>query len=125
MVYQEYYRVNQHPVSVNKWAYLLLAIVSEVIATASIKSTEEFTNLIPSVVVIIGYCAAFYFLSLTLDEIPLGIAYAIWSAVGIVGVALIAVIFHDQRLDAGAMIGMSLIIAGIVVMRLYSTMSLE
>jgi len=109
----------------NKWAYLLLAIISEVIATASIKSTEEFTNLIPSVVVIIGYCAAFYFLSLTLDEIPLGIAYAIWSAVGIVGVALIAVIFHDQRLDAGAMIGMGLIIAGIVVMRLYSTMSLE
>ena len=109
----------------NRWAYLLLAIISEVIATASIKSTEEFTNLIPSVVVIIGYCAAFYFLSLTLDEIPLGIAYAIWSAVGIVGVALIAVIFHDQRLDAGAMIGMGLIIAGIVVMRLYSTMSLE
>lgn len=109
----------------NKWAYLLLAIISEVIATASIKSTEEFTNLIPSVVVIIGYCAAFYFLSLTLDEIPLGIAYAIWSAIGIVGVALIAVIFHDQRLDAGAMIGMGLIIAGIVVMRLYSTMSLE
>lgn len=109
----------------NKWAYLLLAIISEVIATASIKSTEEFTNLIPSVVVIIGYCAAFYFLSLTLDEIPLGIAYAIWSAVGIVGVALIAVIFHEQRLDAGAMIGMGLIIAGIVVMRLYGTMSLE
>tara|TARA_A100001388_G_scaffold171212_1_gene127973 strand:- start:960 stop:1292 length:333 start_codon:yes stop_codon:yes gene_type:complete len=109
----------------SKWAYLLLAIISEVIATASIKSTEEFTNLIPSVVVIVGYCAAFYFLSLTLDEIPLGIAYAIWSAVGIVGVALIAVIFHDQRLDAGAMIGMGLIIAGIVVMRLYSTMSIE
>jgi len=109
----------------NKWAYLLLAIISEVVATASIKSTEEFTNLIPSVVVIVGYCAAFYFLSLTLDEIPLGIAYAIWSAVGIVGVALIAVIFHDQRLDAGAMIGMGLIIAGIVVMRLYSTMNLE
>ena len=109
----------------NKWAYLLLAIISEVIATASIKSTEEFTNLIPSVVVIIVYCAAFYFLSLTLDEIPLGIAYAIWSAVGIVGVALIAVIFHEQRLDAGAMIGMALIIAGIVVMSLYSTMSLE
>lgn len=125
IVYREYYRENQRPVNMNKWAYLLLAIISEVIATASIKSTEEFTNLIPSIVVIIGYCAAFYFLSLTLDEIPLGIAYAIWSAVGIVGVALIAVIFHEQRLDAGAMIGMALIIAGIVVMRLYSTMSLE
>ena len=67
----------------------------------------------------------FYFLSLTLDEIPVGVAYAIWSGVGIVGIAIIAVIFHDQRLDAGAMIGMGLIIAGIVVMRLYSTMSLE
>ena len=117
--------VNQNAIHMNKWAYLLLAIISEVIATASIKSTEEFTKLIPSVVVIVGYCVAFYFLSLTLDEIPLGIAYAIWSAVGIVGVALIAVIFHDQRLDAGAMIGMGLIIAGIVVMRLYSTMSIE
>ena len=124
-VYEEYYRVNQNPINMNKWAYLLLAIISELIATASIKSTEEFTKLIPSVVVIVGYCLAFYFLSLTLDEIPLGIAYAIWSAVGIVGVALIAVIFHDQRLDAGAMIGMGLIIAGIVVMRLYSTMSIE
>ena len=73
----------------------------------------------------IGYCAAFYFLSLTLDEIPVGVAYAIWSGVGIVGIAIIAVIFHDQRLDAGAMIGMGLIIAGIIVMRLYSTMNLE
>ena len=124
-VYDEYYRVNQNPTNMNKWAYLLLAIISEVTATASIKSTEEFTNLIPSVVVILGYCAAFYFLSLTLDEIPLGIAYAIWSAVGIVGVALIAVIFHGQRLDTGAMVGIGLIIAGIVIMRLYSTMSIE
>ena len=124
-VYDEYYRVNQNPTNMNKWAYLLLAIISEVIATASIKSTEEFTNLIPSVVVIVGYCAAFYFLSLTLDEIPLGIAYAIWSAVGIVGVALIAVSFHGQRLDTGAMVGIGLIIAGIVIMRLYSTMSIE
>ena len=124
-VYGEYYRVNQNPTNMNKWAYLLLAIISEVIATASIKSTEEFTKLIPSVVVIVGYCLAFYFLSLTLDEIPLGIAYAIWSAVGIVGVALIAVIFHGQRLDTGAMVGIGLIIAGIVIMRLYSTMSIE
>ena len=124
-VYEEYYRVNQNPTNMNKWAYLLLAIISEVIATASIKSTEEFTKLIPSVVVIVGYCLAFYFLSLTLDEIPLGIAYAIWSAVGIVGVALIAVIFHGQRLDTGAMVGIGLIIAGIVIMRLYSTMSIE
>lgn len=109
----------------SKWPYLALAIFSEVIATSSLKSTEGFTNFLPSVIVMIGYCAAFYFLSLTLDEIPVGIAYAIWSGVGIVGIAIIAVIFHDQRLDAGAMIGMGLIITGIIVMRLYSTMNLE
>ena len=109
----------------SKWPYLGLAIFSEVIATSSLKSTEGFTNLIPSVVVVVGYCAAFYFLSLTLDEIPVGVAYAIWSGVGIVGIAVIAVIFHDHRLDFGAIIGMGLIIAGIIVMRLYSTMNLE
>ena len=109
----------------SKWPYLGMAIFSEVIATSSLKSTEGFTNLIPSVGVVVGYCAAFYFLSLTLDEIPVGVAYAIWSGVGIVGIAVIAVIFHDQRLDFGAIIGMGLIIAGIIVMRLYSTMNLE
>ena len=109
----------------SKWPYLGMAIFSEVIATSSLKSTEGFTNLIPSVVVVVGYCAAFYFLSLTLDEIPVGVAYAIWSGVGIVAIAVIAVIFHHQRLDFGAIIGMGLIIAGIIVMRLYSTMNLE
>ena len=71
------------------------------------------------------YSAAFYFLSLTLNEIPVGIAYAIWSGVGIVGIAIVAMIFHEQNLDAGAMIGMGLIILGIIVMRTYSTMMLE
>jgi len=107
------------------WYYLTMAIFSEVIATSSLKSSEGFTNLIPSVIVLVGYSAAFYFLSLTLNDIPIGIAYAIWSGVGIVGIAVIAVIFHDQQLDAGAILGMGLIIAGIVIMRTYSTMSLE
>jgi small multidrug resistance pump len=102
-----------------------MAIFSEVIATSSLKSSEGFTNLIPSVIVLVGYSAAFYFLSLTLDEIPVGIAYAIWSGVGIVGIAVIAVIFHDQQLDVGAILGMGLIIAGIIIMRTYSTMSLD
>ncbi len=103
----------------SKWYYLTMAIFSEVIATSSLKSTEGFTNFFP------GYCSAFYFLSLTLDEIPVGIAYAIWSGVGIVGIAVFAVIFHGQQLDAGAILGMGLIIAGIIIMRTYSTMSLE
>ena len=108
-----------------KWIFLAMAIFSEVVATSSLKSTEGFTNLIPSVIVLVGYSAAFYFLSLTLNEIPVGIAYAIWSGVGIVGIAIVAMIFHEQNLDAGAMIGMGLIISGIIVMRTYSTMMLE
>ena len=108
-----------------KWTFLAMAIFSEVVATSSLKSTEGFTNLIPSVIVLVGYSAAFYFLSLTLNEIPIGIAYAIWSGVGIVGIAIVAMIFHEQNLDAGAMIGMGLIILGIIVMRTYSTMMLE
>ena len=102
------------------WYYLTMAIFSEVIATSSLKSTEGFTNFFPSLIVVVGYCSAFYFLSLTLDEMPVGIVYAIWSGVGIVGIAIVAVIFHDQQLDAGAMLGMGLIIAGIVIMRTYT-----
>ena len=108
-----------------KWTFLAMAIFSEIVATSSLKSTEGFTNLIPSVIVLVGYSAAFYFLSLTLNEMPVGIAYTIWSGVGIVGIAIVAMIFHEQNLDAGAMIGMGLIILGIIVMRTYSTMMLE
>lgn len=108
-----------------KWTFLAMAIFSEIVATSSLKSTEGFTILIPSVFVLVGYSAAFYFLSLTLNDMPVGIAYAIWSGVGIVGIAIVAMIFHDQNLDAGAMIGMGLIILGIIVMRTYSTMMLE
>lgn len=104
----------------NKWMFLALAIISEVIATTSLKSTEGFTKLVPSIIVVIGYTAAFYFVSLTLDTLPVGIVYAIWSGVGIALVAIISVIVLDQKLDAGAVIGMVLIIAGVVVMRVFS-----
>ena len=67
----------------SKWLFLGLAIFSEVVATASLKSTEGFTRWGPSLIVIVGYCSAFYFLSLTLDTIPVGVAYAIWSGVGV------------------------------------------
>jgi len=108
-----------------RWIYLGLAIISEVTATASLKATEGFTNLIPSVIVIIGYCSAFYFMSLTLDTIPVGVVYAIWSGAGIVGIAIVSYILYGQRLDPGAIIGMGLIIAGILVMRLFSDASFE
>lgn len=108
-----------------RWIYLGLAIVSEVTATASLKATEGFSNLIPSVIVIIGYFSAFYFMSLTLDTIPVGVVYAIWSGAGIVGIAIVSYIVYGQRLDPGAVIGMGLIIAGILVMRLFSDASFE
>lgn len=109
----------------NKWILLTLAIFSEVVATSSLKSTEGFTKLLPSLIVLVGYGAAFYFLSLTLDTIPVGVAYAVWSGVGVAGIALISVFFLDQRLDAAALIGMGLIVAGVVVLRLFSDASIE
>ena len=112
-------------VTMSKWALLGLAIFSEIVATSSLKSTDGFTKLIPSVVVLVGYCAAFYFLSLTLDTIPIGVAYAVWSGVGVAGIALISVLFFDQRLDAASVVGMGLIVAGVVVLRVFSDASIE
>ncbi|MDZ3831335.1 MAG: SMR family transporter [Sphingopyxis sp.] len=102
------------------YAYLAIAIVAEVIATSFMKESQGFTRLGPSLVTLFGYAIAFYFLSLTLRDVPTGVAYAIWSGVGIVLIAAVAWVFQGQRLDAGAMIGMALIIAGVVVMNLFS-----
>ncbi len=109
----------------SKWIFLILAIISEVIGTSFLKSTEGFTKLWPSVIVLVGYSAAFYFLSLTLDTIPIGIVYAIWSGVGIAAIAIVSVIFFDQKLDTASFIGMGLIIAGVVVLRLYSDATID
>lgn len=109
----------------SKWIFLTLAIISEVIGTSFLKSTEGFTKLLPSIIVLVGYCAAFYFLSLTLDSIPIGMAYAIWSGVGIAAITVVSVVFFEQKLDFAAVIGMGLIIAGVVVLRLYSEASVE
>ena len=98
-----------------KWVYLLLAIVSEVVATSALKSSESFSRLWPSVLTVVGYGVAFYLLSLTLREMPVGIAYAIWSGVGIVLVSLAAVVLFGQKLDLPALIGMGLIVAGVIV----------
>ena len=109
----------------SNWIFLILAIFSEVIGTSFLKSTEGFTKFWPSVIVLAGYSAAFYFLSLTLDSIPLGVVYAIWSGVGIAAIAIISVIFLDQKLDSATYIGIGLIIAGVVVLRLYSDATIE
>ncbi|MBD1577556.1 EamA family transporter [Vibrio sp. S11_S32] len=102
------------------WLFLGIAIVSEVIATSAMKSAEGFTKLIPSTVVVIGYVIAFYCLSLTLKTLPVGIAYAIWAGLGIVLVAVVSWLLHGQKLDLAAVLGMGLIIAGVVVINLFS-----
>lgn len=102
------------------YLFLLIAIVAETVATSMLKSTEEFTRLWPSVGVIVGYVVAFYFLSFALRVLPVGVAYAIWSSVGIVLVSLVAFLVYKQRLDLPALLGMGLIIAGVVVINLFS-----
>lgn len=103
------------------WIYLAVAILAEVVGTSFLKSSEGFTRLQPSLVVVVSYMAAFFFLSLSLRTIPVGIAYAIWAGTGVALIALVGYVFFDQRLDAPAWIGMLLIVAGVVVINAFST----
>ena len=102
------------------YLYLSIAIVAEVIATNALKASEGFTKLVPSLIVVVGYGAAFYFLALVLKVIPVGIAYAIWAGMGIVLVAIVAAIVFKQVPDLPAIIGMLLIISGVVVINVFS-----
>ena len=105
------------------WLYLFIAIISEVIATSALKASEEFTRVVPSLIVVVGYAIAFYFLTLTLRSIPVGIAYAIWSGVGIVLISIAGFFLYKQTLDLPSMIGIALIIAGVLVINLFSNIS--
>jgi small multidrug resistance pump len=100
------------------YLFLVLAIVAEVIGTSALKATEGFTKLAPSVLVVVAYAAAFYFLALALRVIPVGIAYAIWSGVGVALIAIIGWWAFGQRLDGPAWAGVGLIVAGVVVIQL-------
>jgi small multidrug resistance pump len=106
-----------------QWVFLAIAITSEVTATSFMKLSQGFSRPVPSIVTAIGYGLALYFLSLTLRTIPTGIAYAIWSGVGIVLITCIAWLFQGQKLDAGALIGMGLILAGVVVLNMFSNVA--
>ena len=102
------------------WLYLSTAILAEVIATSALKAAEGFTRLTPSLIVIFGYGTAFYALSLTLRTMQVGTAYAIWSGVGTVLISLIAWLLYNQKLDAAAIAGITLIIAGVVIIKFLS-----
>ena len=106
--------------NVHPYLALGVAIAAEVVATTALKSAEGFTRLVPSVVVVLGYAVAFYFLSLTLTSIPTGTAYAVWSGVGIVLISLLGWVVHKQTLDLPALFGMGLIVAGVAVINLFS-----
>jgi len=99
---------------------LAIAIIAEVVATTALKASEGFSHLAPSVLVVAGYAISFYCLSLTLKDIPVGIVYAIWSGVGIVLISLLGWTLYQQKLDLPAMAGMGLIIAGVLVINLFS-----
>jgi small multidrug resistance pump len=107
------------------YLYLCLAIVAEVIGTSALKASDGFTKLLPSLVTALGYAVAFYCLALTLRSIPVGVAYAIWSGVGIVLISLVAFFVYGQRLDLPAVLGMALIVAGVVLMNGFSKASVH
>ena len=107
----------------NAWLLLALAIVAEVIGTSALKASESFTRLAPSGLVVVGYAVSFYCLSLVLRSIPVGVAYAIWSGLGIVLITLAAWVVYDQTVDLAGMLGMGLILAGVLVLNLFSKTS--
>ncbi|WP_428230197.1 DMT family transporter [Flavobacterium sp.] len=100
--------------------FLGIAIIFEIIATSALKKSEQFTQLIPGIITIVGYFAAFYFLSFAIRTIPVGIAYAIWSGVGIVLITIIGAVFFKQIPDLPAIIGLVLIMMGVVVINIFS-----
>ncbi|MFN7950518.1 MAG: multidrug efflux SMR transporter [bacterium] len=102
------------------WVYLVIAIVSEVVGTSALKASDGFTRLAPSLAVVIGYAIAFFFLSLTLRTIPVAVTYAVWSGVGIALIALVSWLVYGQTLDAAALGGIALIVAGVIVLNVFS-----
>lgn len=99
---------------------LVLAIVAETIGTTALQASQQFTRLVPSLVVVVAYAISFYLLALALRAIPVGVAYAVWSGLGMVLIAFIGFAIFGQKLDAAAVIGIGLILAGVLVMNLFS-----
>ena len=99
---------------------LLAAIGLEVIATSALQASQQFTRLVPSILVVVGYGGAFFFLSLALREIPVGIAYAVWSGLGIVLISAVGWVLYGQKLDLPAMVGIGFIMAGVLIVNVFS-----
>ncbi|MEM7433311.1 MAG: multidrug efflux SMR transporter [Pseudomonadota bacterium] len=107
------------------YVYLSIAVITEVIGTTALKASNEFTRLVPSLVVVAGYVISFYMLTLVLRTIPVGVAYAIWAGIGIALISIVSVILFDQKLDFPAIVGIGLIIAGVATIHLFSKVSVH
>ena len=107
------------------YLYLVVAIVTEVIGTSALKASDDFSKLVPSILVVLGYAISFRMLSLVVREIPVGVSYAIWSGAGIVLVSLVGMVLYRQVPDLAAWAGFALIIAGIIVLNLFSKMNVH
>lgn len=105
------------------YIYLVIAVIAETIGTSALQASAQFSKFWPSVIVVVGYSVAFYFLGLTLKFVPVGVAYALWSGLGIVFISIIGVLVFSQKLDLAAVAGMVLIIAGIAIIQLFSSSS--
>jgi small multidrug resistance pump len=103
------------------WIYLAIAISAEVVGTSCLKSSQGFTRPGPTAVVVVGYMVSFYFLSLALKTIPVGVAYAVWAGVGVALITLIGWAFFAQSLDTAALFGIALIVTGVVVINIFSS----
>lgn len=99
---------------------LVLAVAAEVVGTTALAASQQFSRLVPSVIVVVAYGLSFYLLSFTLAVLPVGVVYALWSGLGVLGVALIGGVVLGQRLDPPAIAGMALIVAGVVVINVFS-----
>ena len=102
------------------WLALAIAIIAEVIGTTALKASNEFTRLIPSLIVVVGYGTAFYFMSISMRVLPVGIMYAIWSGMGIVLISVLGWVVFRQTLDTPAVIGLAFIIAGVIIINVFS-----
>nr|VFJ72827.1 MAG: small multidrug resistance pump [Candidatus Kentron sp. FW] len=102
------------------YLYLSIAIAVELIATSMLKISDGSTKIIPSLIGVTGYISVFYFMSIVVKYIPIGIAYAIWSGLGIIGISLVGMFFFKQFLDTPAIIGMALIVLGIIIINVFS-----
>src|SRR3972149_10602261 len=105
---------------IKPYVFLLIAILSEVAASTALRATKGFTQLVPSIITIVGYAVSFYALSYTLGVFKLGITYAIWSGIGMVLITILGWVIYGQKIDWAGLLGISLIIAGVVVIQIFS-----